>query len=81
MTWLDSVRDWIAGQWLEPTGGFGPTARYRPRLSSPEQLQSLPMFAEIALVTHDALGDVMRLVEAALATVLRGGSRGDAPQI
>lgn len=81
ITWLNSVRHWIANRWLEPTGGFGPTARYRPKSASPEQLQAQPMFSEIALSTHGALDDLIAMVEKALESAMAGGSNGDAPQI
>ena len=79
--WLESVRQWIASQWLVSSGGFGPTAQVRQRLDSPAQVHELPMFAEIALPTYQALGELMQLVDKALDSALTEGPGGAAPQI
>lgn len=79
--WLASVREWIEEQWLERTSSFDANATYRLRVDSREHLHTLPLFAEIALPTYDALGELIRVGEKAKARALTGGVGGAAPQV
>lgn len=81
VAWLESVREWIEEHWLERTSSFDANAPYRLRVASREHLHGLPLFAEIALPTYVALGELIRVAEKAKARALTGGAGGAAPQV
>jgi len=78
--WLLKVAEWVESNYLSSGNGVGVLSKHRLRVDAPQQLESLPLFAEIALSTYDVLIDLAKNVDRALAIAGQGGD-GLAPQV
>lgn len=77
--WLASVRDYVSSTFLTSPTGPGRLAERRTLVQSTQALDGLAMFAEIALVSHVALEELISSVDRALA--VPGEGANVAPQV
>jgi hypothetical protein len=79
--WLTQVRDHISTRFLTSPTGPGRLSERRTLVPSTHVLDDLSMFAEIALVTHAALDELIASVDRGLAIALPGEEDYAVPQV
>ena len=79
--WLVAVRDHVAGTYLTPPSGHGRLSEHRLKVESPESLDDLSMFAEIALVCHKALDGLIADVDRSAEQVVPGEGANVVPPV
>lgn len=79
--WLVDLRTYVEQTFLLAPTGPGALAKWRISVPSIQAIETLPMFAEIALDVHPALGDLEGLVKHTLTTVQSQGSGDGVPQV
>jgi hypothetical protein len=65
--WLRAVQEYVGDQYLTVGGGVGALSARKARIDTVADLAHAPMFAEIAELVHAALGELVGVVDLAMA--------------
>ncbi|QIX27210.1 hypothetical protein ncot_11820 [Nocardioides sp. JQ2195] len=80
-SWVELVQAYVTDNFLTKPRGPGALAERRLAIASSDKLDHAPMLAEIALLTHHALKELLETIERAREASTRGEGHGAIPEV